>query len=428
MQQQICIRPGDLEGRVRVPLSKSFLHRSLICAAMAGDLSLADLGEDILSDDISATKDCMQRVMSARMEMRRGRIFSENDRIDFSCRESGSTLRFLVPLVAALGIPSHIAGERRLPQRPLGEYTEIFEGKGVRLDFPDHERYLPLLVSGKLQPGIFKVPGNISSQYISGLLMALPLLGEDSEIEIITPLESEPYVEMTRDVMRAFGVELDKLSYGYHIPGGQTYKRSSPYHAEPDFSQAAFWLVAEYLGHNISVLDLPLHSSQGDREIRTLIKKLKEAEYNSHGSQPAFFEVDASQIPDIMPIFAVAAAATRCVTKITHAKRLRLKECDRLKATCDILGRLGADIVETADGMIISGRMDISGKPVFKACEIDSYQDHRMVMMAAIAATRADGPVYISDYRAVDKSYPEFFRNFRMAGGIADELDVGKQG
>jgi len=146
MQQQICIRPGDLEGRVRVPLSKSFLHRSLICAAMAGDLSLADLGEDILSDDISATKDCMQRVMSARMEMRCGRIFSENARIDFSCRESGSTLRFLVPLVAALGIPSHIAGERRLPQRPLGEYTEIFEGKGVRLDFPDHERYLPLLV------------------------------------------------------------------------------------------------------------------------------------------------------------------------------------------------------------------------------------------------------------------------------------------
>jgi len=426
MQTSIIVQPGDLSGRVRVPLSKSLLHRSQICAAMAGDLSLASLGDSALSDDIITTRECLEKIMSIRQSQAQGRILSENDPVYFSCRESGSTLRFLVPLVAALGIPSHIVGEARLPTRPLGEYTTIFEGHDVHLDFPGHDRFLPLLVTGQLKPGLFKVPGNISSQYISGLLMALPLLGGDSKIELTTHLESEPYVEMTRDVMRAYGVVVQKLPDGYRVAGGQTYKRTSPYHAEPDFSQAAFWLVAEYLGHSVAVLDLPMHTSQGDQEIRTLLRRLKEAAYSKSGDTEPFIEVDVSQFPDIVPIFAVAAAATRCVTRITHAGRLRLKECDRLKATCDFLTQLGAEISETSDGLIILGRAIYSGHPLFKACNIDSYHDHRIVMAAAIAATRADGPVCISDYRAVDKSYPDFFRNFQMAGGIADELDVGK--
>ena len=424
--QSIHVIPGDLEGHVRVPLSKSLLHRALICASMAGALSLADLGEDGLSDDIFATKDCVHIVMAARNEKLHGRIFPGNDPVCFDCRESGSTLRFLVPLVAALGIPARIVGSGRLPLRPLGEYTGIFEGKGVRMEFPGHDRILPLLVTGQMKPGIFKVPGNISSQYISGLLMALPLLAGDSEIELTTPLESEPYVEMTRDVMRAFGVSADKLSRGYHISGGQTYTRTAPYRAEPDFSQAAFWLAAEYLGHNISVLDIPLHSSQGDREIRTLLQKLKDTACAADGKEESVAEVDVSQFPDLVPILSVAAAATNCVTKITHGERLRLKECDRLKATCEMLTRLGAQIAETSDGLIITGRPYIPGTPLFKACEVDSFHDHRMVMAAAIAATRADGPVCISDYRAVDKSYPDFFRNFRTAGGLANELDVGE--
>jgi len=426
MEQSIVVRPGDLVGRVRVPLSKSLLHRSLICAAMAGDLSLSDPGEAALSDDIRTTRECLGSIMSARHEQKLGRIFADSEPIDFSCKESGSTLRFMVPLVAALGIPSHIVGEGRLPVRPLGEYMTIFENKGVCMEFPGHDRFLPLLITGQLQPGIFKVPGNISSQYISGLLLALPLLADDSEIKLTTPLESEPYVEMTRDVMRAFGVEADKMSYGYHITGGQTYKRTSIYHSEPDFSQAAFWLTAEYLGHKISVLDLPHHSSQGDKEIRTLLQKLKAVAFTAAGDVVPYVEFDVSQTPDIVPILAVAAAATHCITRITHAERLRLKECDRLQATCEALAKLGADIAQTDDGLIISGKKMVPGKPLFKACEVDSFHDHRMVMAAAIAATRADGPVCISDYRAIDKSYPDFFRNFRMAGGIADELDVGK--
>jgi len=424
--QSIHVIPGDLEGHVRVPLSKSLLHRSLICASMAGDLSLADLGEDGLSDDIFATKDCVHTIIAARNEQLHGRILSANDPVYFDCAESGSTLRFLVPLAAALGIPARFVGSGRLPLRPLGEYTAIFEGKGVRMEFPGNDRTLPLLVTGQLKPGIFKVPGNISSQYISGLLMALPLLADDSEIELTTPLESEPYVEMTRDVMRMFGVAIEKTSHGYHVGKGQAYKRTEPYRAEPDFSQAAFWLVAEYLGHNVSVLDLPLHSSQGDREIQALLKKLKDTGSAAAGSEESIIEVDVSQFPDLVPILSVAAAATKCVTKITHGERLRLKECDRLKATCDMLTRFGAQISETSDGLIITGRAYIQGIPLFKACEVDSFHDHRMVMAAAIAATRADGPVSISDYRAVDKSYPDFFRNFRMAGGLFNELDVGE--
>ena len=426
MQSDIMIQPCDLEGRVQVPLSKSLLHRSLICAAMAGDLSLADLGEGVLSDDITATRECLESVLSVMRDVKLGRILSENDPVYFSCKESGSTLRFLVPLVAALGIPSQIVGGGRLPRRPLGEYTAMFADSPVRMEFPGHDLFLPLLLTGRLKPGVFKVPGNISSQYISGLLMALPLLDGDSDIELTTELESEPYVEMTRDVMRAFGVEAQKLPYGYHVAGGQTYRRTAPYRAEPDFSQAAFWLTAEYLGHDISVMDLPLHTSQGDCEIRTLLKRLKAAEGTGHVGTVPFLEADVSQIPDIVPIFAVAAAATNCITRITHAERLRLKECDRLTATCDFLTRLGAVITQTSDGLVIEGRLRFPGKPVFRACTIDSYHDHRIVMAAAIAATRADGPVCISDYRAVDKSYPDFFRNFQMAGGTADELDVGK--
>lgn len=424
--QNILVSPGNLEGHVRVPLSKSLLHRALICASLTGDLSLADLGGEGLSDDIFATKDCVHAVMAARQKQIPGHTCTGDDPVFFDCKESGSTLRFLVPLVAALGIPAHIVGSGRLPLRPLGEYTEIFDGKGVQMEFPGRDRILPLLVTGQLRPGIFKVPGNISSQYISGLLMALPLLTDDSKIELTTQLESEPYVEMTRDVMRAFGVEIEKISGGYNIRGGQTYKRTAPYRAEPDFSQAAFWLVAEYLGHNVSVLDLPLHSSQGDREIQTILKKLKDVVYAASGAKDAYVEIDVSQFPDLVPILAVAASATGCVTEITHAGRLRLKECDRLKATCDMLTMFGAQITETSDGLIISGRTPVSGTPLFKACDVNSFHDHRMVMAAAIAATRADGPVRISDYRAVDKSYPDFFRNFRMAGGLAHELDVGE--
>ncbi len=476
MEQSIVVLPGGLKGEVRVPLSKSLLHRSLICAAMAGDLTLADLGDGILSDDILTTRKCVERIVGELENPLSGfdnepgqtngagqtnepgqdresprspvsplnRPCRENNCLLLSCKESGSTLRFIVPLVAALGIRCHIIGEGRLPLRPLGEYSRIFDGKGVALQFLEDGRFLPLQITGQLAPGVFEVPGNVSSQYISGLLMALPLLSGNSEIILTTPLESEPYVEMTRDVMRAYGVEIEKQGNGYFIRGGQIYHRDVPYKAEPDFSQAAFWLVAEYLGNKVSVLDLPDRTSQGDSEIRTLLKRFRKISGSSCEGEIPYLEVDASQIPDLVPILCVAAAATKCITRITHAQRLRIKESDRLKATCDALTKLGVEAEETEDGLIINGRQSIAGTrstdgrqsiasektaglaPLFRSCEVDSYHDHRIVMMAAIAATRADGPVCITDYRAVDKSYPDFFINFQNAGGIVNELNVGK--
>lgn len=417
----IVVHPGDLKGDMTMPFSKSILHRALFCSALSGDLSIPILGEDTLSDDIQATVRCLEALInrsdSSEPDLEPVRLF---------CKESGTTLRFLVPLVAALGIPASLEGTGRLPDRPLSEYAQIFSGKGVRLEFPAIGRYLPLRVKGKLKHGRFIVPGDISSQYISGLLMVLPILEGDSEIVLSSPLESEPYVEMTREVMREFGIITEKTKTGYRVAGNQKYLRTIPYLSEPDFSQAAFWLVAEYLGHKVKILDLPKISLQGDCEIRSLLQKLRGVAGSSSFGEMPMLGIDASQIPDLIPIFAVAAAATPCVTRITNAERLRLKECDRIAATKDILTRLGASVSETSDGLVIFGKARVPGQPIFESCEIDSYNDHRMVMVAAIAATRANGPVQISNFNAVNKSYPEFFRDFRMMGGKAIELDLGE--
>ena len=425
MQKDMTVRPSLLEGTVRVPLSKSLLHRSLICSALAGDMSLADLGDGPLSDDITATRECLAAVIEAAADKKSGRVFDDGDALDLYCGESGSTLRFLIPILAALGIPAQFAGGGRLPQRPLGEYPALFADKGVRTEYPGGGLYLPFLITGQLMPGLFRLPGNVSSQYISGLLFALPLLSGDSEIELTTPLESEPYAAMTCDVMRAFGVEAVRHGKGYLIKGGQTYRRSSPYRSEPDFSQAAFWLTANYLGHHTMIEDLPDSSMQGDSAIRPLLSSLSGI-IGGDSAEDRTFEIDASQIPDLVPILSVAAAATPCTTVFTHAERLRLKECDRLEATCEMLAAFGVEVHRTQDGLAVTGREIRPGEPIFTACTVHSYSDHRMVMAAAIAATRAEGPVRITSPQAVEKSYPDFFEQYKRVGGSADELHVGE--
>jgi 3-phosphoshikimate 1-carboxyvinyltransferase len=385
---------------------------------LAGDLSLTELGDHALSDDITATLDCLRKLMRTKESDGETRLF---------CNESGSTLRFMIPLVGALGRTVMFEGAGRLPERPLREYTSIFEGKGVRLEFPDNGKYLPLRMSGRLQPGNFEVPGNISSQYISGLLMALSILDDKSDIVITSPLESEPYVEMTRDVMEDFGVLVEKTEAGYSVTGGQKIFRKEPYLAEPDYSHAAFWFVANYLGNGIDILDLPARSLQGDSEIVALLEDIRSFSETIHAANGyARFTISASQIPDLIPVLSIACAATHCVVQIVNGQRLRLKECDRLEATCEMLERLGAKIERKESGLTIFGRDSEDGQPIFKSCEINSFGDHRLVMAAAVAATRADGPVRITDCHAINKSYPEFFRDFRRMGGEADELNVGE--
>lgn len=414
----IEITPGLLLGSVRTPLSKSLVHRALIMAMLAGDLGLVDLGTETVSEDITATFRCLQALLDSK---------DPEEEIELFCNESGSTLRFLIPLVAVLGRKVVFTGAGRLPRRPLREYEKIFEGTGVRLAFPDRETFLPLKVSGRLKSGRFEVPGDISSQYITGLLLALSAAEGDSEIVVTTRLESEPYVEMTRDVMRSFGVFTANNDNIYVIRGGQRISREKPYTAEPDFSHAAFWYVAGYLGSGIEIRDMSPCSSQGDSEIIPLLEALRRfAESNVSRTNGSCFNVDASQIPDLIPVLAVACAATPCNVRIINAKRLRLKECDRLEATWEMLGRLGVRTEQTEDELWIYGEQRGLKEPIFKSCRVDSHGDHRIVMAATVAATRADGPVQILDFEAVNKSYPGFFRDFRRMGGKADELDVGE--
>lgn len=417
--KMIEIMPGGLVGDVRPPLSKSLLHRALILSMLAGDLGQVIIPKESISEDISATLQCLMTIMKS----------DDGDEIELFCNESGSTLRFLIPLVAVLGRTAVFTGVGRLPRRPLREYERIFKGSGVRLEFPDGDHYLPLRVSGRLPAGRYEVPGNVSSQYITGLLLALSAATGNSEIVITTKLESEPYIEMTRDVMRAFGVFTSKNENVYTVGGGQRIFREKPYIAEPDFSHAAFWYVANYLGSGIDILDMSPCSSQGDSEIIPLLGALKDYSASPNArSKNSCFTVDASQVPDLIPVLSVACAGTFCTSRIINAERLRLKECDRLAATRDMLTRLGVKTEQNDDELWIFGAQHDPGEPIFASCVIESYADHRLVMAAAVAATRAAGPVRITDYSAVNKSYPDFFRDFRRMGGKADELDLGKQG
>ena len=409
----IVIRPADLRGDVAVPLSKSLLHRAAICAALAGDVGLADLGSTRTSADISATLRCLTAIQAYQAEP------SGEDAL-LDCGESGSTLRFLIPIAAALGVPATFVGHGRLPDRPLQEYISLFDGKGVELAFQDAGKSLPLRIRGKLLPGVFSLSGKVTSQYVSGLLMALPILSGDSEIHLLTSLESKPYVRLTIDVMKEFGVFVKETEEGYRVSGGQSYARKKTYASEPDFSQAAFWLTAGYLGHDVHVLGLPESSLQGDRECVRILEDLAHLQWGDT------YTIDASQIPDLIPTLAIAAAASAGETIVIGAARLRLKECDRLHATAEMLSALGIKAKEGTDTLRIEGRGRYEGRPIFGSCAIDAYNDHRMVMASAVAATRAEGPVRVSDPGAVVKSYPTFFDDFRKLGGDADELWVGE--
>lgn len=399
------IKPSRLEGTIKVPPSKSLLHRGLVCSALAGDLDLCALPDHgDMSADISATLDCIRRITAAR---------GSRGAVEIDCGESGTTLRLLVPVLAALGIESHVTGEGRLPTRPLAAYKEAFNGHGIRLDFPGDGKFLPLSINGKLTPGSFTLPGNISSQYVSGLLIALPLLGGDSQIVLTSPLESEPYVDMTLDVMRHFGVTAKRAADGYSVQGSQRYSATRQYKAEPDFSQAAFWLLAAHLGHGVRVETLPQKTSQGDSAFAAMLAEL------ANGSDHEYV-IDVANTPDLVPALAAAAAASPRATRIVNAARLRLKESDRIESTIAMLRAFGVEAEALPDGIVVHPR----ALP-FEACTVDGANDHRIVMAAAVMATRADGPVTIDGCGAINKSYPTFFDHFRQAGGSAHEFDVG---
>lgn len=402
--------PSRLCGSVTVPLSKSEAHRALVCAALADQADILPSGEP-LSDDLLATRESLAAILSPAAPPALA-----------DCRESGSTLRFLIPLAAALGVPAVFTGRGRLPGRPLGVYLECLPEHGVRLESAGG---LPLTVSGKLLPGRYPLPGNVSSQFITGLLLALPLLPGDSDIVLTSPLESAPYVELTLGVMRAFGVRAEETARGWHVPGGQSYRPAPGFRIGRDWSAAAFFLVAGAIGGRVELPGLDPVSLQGDRAAAELFPALGAALSQRDGiltAEPGELpehgpEIDASQIPDLVPALAAAAALLPGrETTVFHAERLRLKESDRLVAMSEGLRAIGGDTRETADGLKIRGAARLRGGTA------DSKNDHRIAMALSMAALRAENETVVTGADCVRKSYPEFFNDYIRLGGKAYEL------
>lgn len=420
---KLGIEPGKLTGNLDVPQSKSLAHRALILAFLCGDLSLAVIDEKYVSEDIDATRKALEQILL----FRASGSAQDGEPLVIDCRESGSTLRFLIPLVAVLGVPTRFIGRGRLPNRPIREYEDVFEGSGARMIYEGPAgTSLPLLIRGKMQPGEYALPGNVSSQYISGLLMALAAEEAPSRVCLTTELESEPYVQMTIDVMREFGVEVISEENGYYLSGRQVPNRATPLVVEADYSQAAFWLVANYLGASVCLTNLPKKTAQGDRAIEALLAGLMHAgaSRTENGVQRVF-EMDARDVPDLVPVFAVAAAATDCETHIVHAERLALKESDRIASTAEMLRVLGANVTVRPDGMTIQGRGMGVGTKVFSGGTVNTHNDHRLVMAASVAAVAADGPIWIQEPKAVEKSYPSFFEDYLDVGGSIYGINVG---
>ncbi|MBR7163617.1 MAG: 3-phosphoshikimate 1-carboxyvinyltransferase [Clostridia bacterium] len=395
MEQKII--PKKLRGTVTVPPSKSQAHRAVIAACLAHGTS--EIKNIAFSQDISATIGAME-AFGANVTTQGSSLTvsgnqpqpTENAVID--CAESGSTLRFLIPMAWISGRKTTFTGRGRLMARPLDPYFALCDSEGIRYECTEST----VTFCGKLKGGSYRLPGNISSQFITGLLFALPLLASDSVLELTTEVESVGYIQMTLDILQSFGVSVTHDNYQtYYIPGGQSYKPCEVT-IEGDYSQAAFYLCANAMGSDVEVLGLNPDSSQGDREIVSIIARF--------GEPLSGITIDVSQIPDLVPVLAVLATQAEGMTTIMNAARLRIKESDRLKTTTDMLRRLGANIEEQEDALVIFGTTPLSGGMV------DACNDHRIAMAAAIAATVAMGEVTVLGSECVAKSYGNFWQDY----------------
>ena len=421
----VTLSPAGLAGTVTLPPSKSAAHRAILCAALSRGVS--EIDNISLSKDISATLGAVE-ALGVRTRLEGGRLtvdgrglFSQRE-VAIDCGESGSTLRFLIPVAAAGGQTATFTGRGRLPERPIGIYLDCLPPQGVVCATRGG---LPLRISGQLRPGVFSMPGNVSSQFVTGLLLALPLLPGDSDIWLTSPLESLGYVEMTLEQLERFGVGIQRTERGYHVPGNQRY-RPQRLSVEGDWSQAAFFMAAAAMGAQpLTLRGLLLPSSQGDSAAVTLFERFGARIERGHGEITVHpgalkgIEIDASQIPDLVPILAVAGALAQGVTRIYGAARLRIKESDRLAAIADGLNRLGAQVRELPDGLVIQG------VPALEGGRAEGCNDHRIVMALSIAALRAWGPVEITDAQSIEKSYPAFFEDYNSLGGHAHVIHLG---
>lgn len=390
------IIPRRLSGEADAISSKSVAHRMLICACLASGES--EIRIDTTSLDIEATKSAL-RSMGAEIEekgniCRITPIKDENDAL-VDCNESGSTLRFLVPVCASLGKKSIFTGSGRLPERPMKILTDELKNHGVTVNDG-----FPIEIEGKLQSGIYTLDGSVSSQFVTGLLMALPQAG-GGEIHLTGTVQSKSYIDITLSVMEKFGVNVEEKGNTYTVPD----KRFSPASltAEGDWSNSAFFLAA-----GIRMNNLDMNSKQGDKKVVSILEKLE----NEKGK----VTVDVSDIPDLVPVLAVKASARNDVTEFINAERLKIKESDRILSTVTMINSLGGKAEGTDNSIKIYG----VGK--FKGGKVSAFNDHRIVMSAAIAAVYSEGNVIIDGAEAVRKSYPDFFEDYKKLGGICRVL------
>ena len=418
---EVTIEPGKIAGDVTIIPSKSHLHRLLITAALAEGGTRLQSGSTE-AEDIEATIACLHALGAKVERVADGFKVRPIDRKSLPqtailpVRESGSTLRFMLPVVCALGVKGefHMAG--RLPERPMHPLDAELTKKGITLTKPQAN---VLCCEGQLQAGSFEIPGDISSQYITGLLLALPLLKEDSALTIHAPIESEDYIEMTLEALACFDQMPGKTKNRYKIRGGKGFQSSGTVQAEGDWSNAAFWLSAGAMpGGEIRLYGLNPESKQGDKEACTVLAQMG-ANLSWDGDTVTVTEgvrqavkIDARAIPDLIPILSAVAAVSEGRTIIKNAARLRLKESDRLTATAETLNALGAKVVEQGDGLEIEGVKQLKGGTV------DSWGDHRIAMMAAIASAACSEPVTITGAEAVRKSYPQFWSELERLGKV----------
>ena len=408
----IKITPKKLRGEVTVPPSKSVAHRMIIAAALAeGTSTISNLYPSV---DILATMDCM-RALGAKIDFQDDKAIIEGvrnipEKAVLDCHESGSTMRFLIPVACALGVNAEFIGSGKLPERPITPFVEEFPKHGITFEFSKAESgcTLPCSVSGKLTSGRFEIDGGLSSQFITGLLLALPILDGDSEIVLTSKLNSKPYIDITLGVLRDFGCEINEIDNRFQIKGSQKLKPFSGA-VEGDYSQAAFFYTANSLGSELNIGGLNKNSSQGDKQIVQICE-----EFGLSGGQP--FEIDGSDIPDLVPILTVLACFGKGTSRITNIARLRYKESDRLSVPAECLNAIGGRVTVHEDSLEIEGVNSLKGG------EIDGHNDHRIPMSMAIAATMCEQPLIIRGAECVRKSFPNFFDVYRSLGGEFEEI------
>lgn len=411
-------------GTIAAISSKSLAHRFLICSALSDNASQVVCSET--SEDIDATVRCLNALGA--------QITYENAIFNVSpikppvtgarlldCGESGSLLRFILPVACALGVEAAIHMSGRLPSRPLSPLYEELISHGCALS-PQGSN--PLHTSGQLHSGKYTIPGNISSQYFTGLMFALPLLPGASHISVLGDIESKPYIDITLAVLKKYGVVIRSGRQSYLIEGGQRYTAPSSVIVEGDWSNAAFWLCAGAIGNvPVTMTNLDASSLQGDKYVLAILKRFGAHIQSGPGwisvtpAQLNGIEIDAGDTPDLIPVLSVVAAVSKGKTTIRNAARLRIKESDRLNTVTQTLRALGADITETDDGLIINGKKTLTGGTVH------AHGDHRIAMAAAVAASVCVGPVTIENAEAVNKSYPGFFKDYAALGGTFEAAD-----